>query len=272
MLEYPEVRTVAAQLEREVVGKRIQEVLPPTKHHRFAFFSCEPASYGKYLKDAQIVSAAGFGLFVDILFDNGLGLCFNDGVNLRLNAAAKDWQLKIILDDSSSLTFSVAMYGGIMLHDSDFDNEYYRKSRQAIPLLSSSFPAYFRSQMAEAAALSSKAFLATKQRFAGLGNGVLQDILLDAGINPKRAIGSLSAAEKNTLADSVVRVVELMTRQGGRNTEKDIYGHAGGYITRLSRYTLANGCPVCGGRLSKENYLGGAVYFCPRCQPCLTRP
>ena len=40
--------------------------------------------------------------------------------------------------------------------------------------------------------LTAKAFLATEQRIPGLGNGVLQDILWDAGIDPRFDMRSLS--------------------------------------------------------------------------------
>ena len=57
-----------------------------------------------------------------------------------------------------------------------------------------------------------------------------------------------------------------MMRLGGRDTEKDLFGNPGGYQTRMSKRTLAGGCPACGGPITKEAYLGGAVYYCPRCQ------
>lgn len=41
---------------------------------------------------------------------------------------------------------------------------------------------------------------------------------------------------------------------------------AGGYATKMSKNTLAHGCPVCGGAITKEAYLGGSVYYCPACQ------
>ena len=55
--------------------------------------------------------------------------------------------------------------------------------------------------------------------------------------------------------------------QGGRDTEKDLLGNAGGYRTLMSRNTLGRGCPVCGQEVVKEAYLGGTVYYCPVCQP-----
>jgi len=76
--------------------------------------------------------------------------------------------------------------------------------------------------------LSVKAFLATKQRIPGLGNGVLQDILFYAGIHPKKKIGSLSENEKERIFLNIKEVLSEMTRLRGRDTEKDIWGQPGG--------------------------------------------
>lgn len=115
--------------------------------------------------------------------------------------------------------------------------------------------------------LSVKAFLATEQRIPGLGNGVLQDILFQAGLHPKRKLTTLSETEKRRLMSSMVMVLKEMTKLGGRDTEKDLFGNNGGYITKMSKNTIKKGCPICGGVTTKEAYLGGSVYYCPVCQP-----
>ena len=38
------------------------------------------------------------------------------------------------------------------------------------------------------------------------------------------------------------------------------------FKTILSKNTVNNPCPNCGGKIVKEAYLGGAVYFCSSCQ------
>ena len=58
-----------------------------------------------------------------------------------------------------------------------------------------------------------------------------------------------------------------MAQQGGRNTEKDLFGANGGYHTILSNKTWQKPCPVCGGEIIRQTYLGGNIYFCPHCQP-----
>ena len=117
------------------------------------------------------------------------------------------------------------MYGGIVLHDGKYDNEYYLKSRRGISPFSEEFDAYYEGQLSSVKpTLSAKAFLATGQHFPGIGNGVLQDILFAARIHPKRKIGSMSTAETEILKECTVEVLSSMTSLGGRDTEKDLFG------------------------------------------------
>jgi formamidopyrimidine-DNA glycosylase len=114
--------------------------------------------------------------------------------------------------------------------------------------------------------MSVKAFLATKQRIPGFGNGVLQDILFNAGLSPRRKLNTLSEAELDRLYDSVKRTLAEMTEKGGRDTETDLFGMKGGYASILSRNTLGTACPRCGNTIVREAYLGGNVYYCRECQ------
>ncbi len=271
MLEYPEVKTLCAQLAASVASKRVAKVLPPSKPHKFCWFNGEPAEYDAKLRSARAVDFNGFGIYAEIGFDNGMKLCVNDGVNVRLiNAddAPKAYQLLIVFDDGAALAFTVAMYGGIVLHDGSYDNEYYLKSLAALDPLSDEFAARFRELItSEPQKLSAKAFLATQQRFPGIGNGVVQDILFRASIHPKRKIATLGEQQRETLLKSCVDTLSEMTRLGGRDTEKDLFGASGGYQTLMSKNALECGCPRCGGEVTKEAYLGGSVYYCPVCQP-----
>lgn len=271
MLELPEALTVAKQLGETITGKTVSRVLPPTKAHKFCWYNGDPAEYDAKLKGSKVLSAEGFGSFAEIVFERGLRLCISDGVNARFVSSAdapKDYQLMIEFGDGDALVFTVAMYGGIILHDGGSDNEYYLKSKNSVSPFSSEFADYYHRLFAESKpTLSAKAFLSTEQRFSGLGNGVLQDILFSARIHPKRKIETLTGQERDKLLSCVVSVLREMTDRGGRDTEKDIFGNPGGYITKMSKNTLAYGCPVCGGEIIKEAYLGGSVYYCPKCQP-----
>ena len=271
MLEFPETATIAGQIKNFAAGKSVRRVFPPSKVHKFCWYAGPPADYDEKVRGSTLRTAEGFGIYVEMIFDNGKRLCFNDGVNARLMSCAEiptNYQLLLEFDDETALVFTVAMYGGIILHDGDYDNEYYLRSRGAVSPLSDKFGPYYRKLLAESKpSISAKAFLATEQRFPGIGNGVLQDILFDAGIHPKRKIGHLSVSDQDRLLSSIVSVLNDMTCHGGRDTEKDLFGQQGGYRTKLSKKTIASGCPRCGGQIAKETYLGGTVYYCPSCQP-----
>lgn len=273
MIELPEGLTLAKQIDSALTGTVVERVQPPSAPHKFCWFNGDPSEYHERLAGQRIEGARSFGIFVEIAFDGGARLCFNDGVNVRLLAPEtqrpKKYQLLMEFADGRALAFTVAMYGGIICHAGDYDNEYYRKSKGSVSPLSASFDkAAFDALLASVKpTLSAKAFLATEQRIPGLGNGVLQDILFQARIHPKRKVGTLSESERADLFYCVKAVLEDMAARGGRDTEKDIYGQAGGYRTLLSKNTLTAGCPHCGGGLVKEAYLGGAVYYCPSCQP-----
>lgn len=270
MLELPEILTLTSQLKAAAAGKTVRRVLPPTKVHKFCWFSGDPASYDAALRGRVLRGAEGFGIYAELDFGEGCRLCVCDGMNVRLvsgEKAPKNYQLLIELEDDSALVFTVAMYGGIYLHEGALEGPYYAKSRAAVSPLSADFAPHFRKVLVESPdTLSAKAFLATEQRFPGLGNGVLQDILFAARIHPKRKLRDLTEAERERLLSAVVSVLGEMTAQGGRDTEKDLFGRAGGYATKMSKNTLAHGCPVCGGAITKEAYLGGSVYYCPACQ------
>ncbi len=272
MLELPETITIGKQMDAALAGKTILRVLPPTKPHKFTWFGGDPADYDARMKQSRVRSGEGFGSNAELALDNGLLLSFSDGASPRLYASAadapKDYQLLVEFSDGTALAVSVAMYGGIVLHDETYDNPYYQKSRAAVSPFSEGFPAHFKRTLFESKpTLSAKAFLATEQRFPGLGNGVLQDILLNAGVHPKRKVITLDKPAQARLLSCVVSTLQEMTDRGGRDTEKDLFGTPGGYRTKLSKNTLPTGCPHCGGPIVKEAYMGGAVYYCPACQP-----
>ena len=143
MLELPEVLARTAELRKNLVGKTVDKVLPPSKAHKFCWYNGEPESYHAVLTGKKVTGAEGFGIFAELLFgeaETGENtgpnrLCINDGVNMRLvsvEKAPKNYQLVITFTDGTALVFTVAMYGGIYLHDGTYDNEYYEKSRQAV--------------------------------------------------------------------------------------------------------------------------------------------
>lgn len=273
MIEIPESRTLARQLRDTLAGRTVTDVFNATHPHKFTWWSGDPLAYPDLLRGRKIVSAEGYGAFVDLVLEGDVHVAVSDGVNLRLYAPdaaiPAKYQLLLTLDDGQFLVFTVAMYGGINAFHGTLDNPYYLGAKTKPSPLDAAFDAKRFDDMFAGAKknLSAKAFLATEQRIPGLGNGVLQDILFRAGIHPRRKLATLEEGDVERLFGTLKSLLTKMTRRGGRDTEKDLFDVAGGYAVQLSRKTCAAPCPVCGGPIVKEAYLGGAVYYCPCCQP-----
>jgi formamidopyrimidine-DNA glycosylase len=161
------------------------------------------------------------------------------------------------------------MYGGLWcFKKGDYHNPYYEVARSKPSPLTDEFDwPYFNRLVAapEVQNLSAKALLATEQRIPGLGNGVLQDILFNAKIHPRLKVSMLDDAARKRLFQSITSNLKEMVDQGGRDTEKDLFGRPGGYKTKLSQNTVSKPCPVCGGVIVKQPYMG-SIYFCMGCQ------
>ena len=273
MIELPEAYTLANQLNKAFKGKTIVSAVANTSPHGFAWYSGDPALYNKKLAGRKVSDAAAYGGRPEMRAD-GMIISFFDGVRGRYLSAGEKrpdkHQFLLEFNDGSALCCTVQMYGGMMAFpDEPNDDFYYNVGREKPSPFSDTFDeAYFCALWGDAKpTLSVKAFLATEQRIPGLGNGVLQDILWSARIHPKRKLQMLTDADRETLYRSVKTTLAAMRDGGGRDTERDLFGKAGGYRTILSSKTLMYPCPACGSGLIRQAYLGGNIYFCPVCQP-----
>lgn len=272
MLEIPEAAVLAQQIKQTISGKTIQQVTAAQSPHKFAWYSGDPAAYPGRLAGKTIKSAAARGGMVEIEAGDAV-LLFSDGVNLRWHASPAEQppkhQLLLEFDDGSALSASVAMYGGLLcFQQGTSDNPYYLVALgKPSPLGEAFTPEYFSGLFTpEMDKLPLKGFLATEQRIPGLGNGVLQDILYNARLHPKRKVNTLSAGQRESLFEAVSATLRAMTLGGGRDTERDLFGNEGGYATKMSKNTVGKPCPVCGSLILKEAYMGGSIYTCPGCQ------
>jgi formamidopyrimidine-DNA glycosylase len=205
-----------------------------------------------------------------------LRLLLQEGINARYfrpgDKLPERHQLLLNFSDGSALTCTVQMYGGMLVYEEGAnDNPYYLAAcAKPGPLTEAFNEEYFAALIrAGGPKLSVKALLATEQRIPGLGNGCLQDILFRARLNPQTKMFALREGDMLALFNSVKETLQAMTEGGGRDTEKDLFGQAGGYQTILSSKTYGKPCPACGGAILRKSYLGGNVYFCLHCQPQL---
>jgi formamidopyrimidine-DNA glycosylase len=273
MIELPEASVISKELNDALSGKTISNVVVAQSPHKFAWYYEDGKDYHELMVDKSIKGAYNHGGFVKVEIEEDIILLLSEGIRIRYlkdgEQIPKKHQLLIEFTDKSWLVCTIQMYGGLVaFRDGDYDNDYYGAARKKPSPLGDDFNAdYFHKLLTGVSEkLSLKAFLATEQRIPGLGNGVLQDILFNAKLHPKKKINSLEEKDIGTLFESVKSTLSEMTEKGGRDTEQDIFGYSGGYQTILSKNTVNKPCLDCGSLIQKQAYMGGSIYFCPVCQ------
>lgn len=269
MLELPESYVIANQIKTDLLGKVISYIEVLQTPHKFAFFKGNREKYEEYLEGQEIVGAVSHGGLVEIDTEDSM-IVFGDGAYPRYYGDKKKFpkkhQLAIYFDDETGIFVSIQMYGEIFIYPKgECKDGYYLSAITKPDPLSEEFTLdYFSSLFTrEEKKLTAKAFLATEQRVPGLGNGVLQDILWDAGIDPRHVV---TEEDLPVLYESTKKMLAQMVKDGARDTEKTLFGEKGGYVTQLSKNSLYQPCMKCGYEIQKANYMGGTVYFCEHCQ------
>jgi formamidopyrimidine-DNA glycosylase len=114
---------------------------------------------------------------------------------------------------------------------------------------------------------SIKYFLISEPGIWGIGNGCLQDILFRARIHPRCPAVGLTSSQRRALFTAITQTIRGAVRLRGRTDEYDLFGERGAYERTLSAATAGKPCPRCTEEsIRKESFLGGATYYCPRCQ------
>jgi formamidopyrimidine-DNA glycosylase len=182
----------------------------------------------------------------------------------------KSYHMMLTFDDGSSLSATTQMWGAMELYETgqELQRPFFQGMRPT-PVDPEFNWGYFNALLDELVGQqkrSVKSLLTQDQLIPGLGNSIAQDILFEARLHPKHPIQELDRAERWALYDAIRQKVQLITEQGGRYDEYDLFGQRGSYVRLMDKNALQRPCPGCGGAVQKINYLGGACYFCPVCQ------
>jgi formamidopyrimidine-DNA glycosylase len=210
MIEIPESANLAREISETMKGKKIVSAVADYSPHKFAWYHGDPRDYNDLLEGRIIEGANGFGGMVEILVQ-GVIILFTDGVSIRYHGKGEKrpekHQLLIEFEDETALSASVQMYGGLWcFREGDFGNIYYKVSKEKPSPLSDEFDRQYYDELffkTDLGKMSLKSFLATEQRIPGLGNGVLQDILLSAGLHPKKKAVTLTEDEALKLISKI---------------------------------------------------------------------
>ena len=278
MIEMPEAMSLAKQMSQTLVGKTIRNFRRGNKKHKFLWLNLPDDSYKSILPGLMVHGISSFGRSIYMNLGNYMIWGSDFGGKLIFHKPRSDLPKNTHLiwefDDDSKLTFAMQMWGHIkLLSNSEFSIKPIDET--GIEPLSKQFTFLnFNSMLDEYPEKTSKGikgFLVatgyvTPNHIAGLGNAIVQDILFNAKISPKRKILDITINERKILFNAINETIEEAIKLGGRYDEVDLFGNNGGYIRLMDNKTKDTPCINCQTNIQKISYLGGACYICPQCQ------
>jgi formamidopyrimidine-DNA glycosylase len=276
MFELPEFVTLAGQINATLTGRIIQHGSLGNSPHKFVWYNRRADEFAALTQGKAVSTAHARGKWLFIPLEPGYVLVFGEcgGRILYHPAGAKlpeKYHLWLAFTDGSSLTAMTQMWGAMELYESGQELErQYIKGMRATPTDPEFTYGYFSAlidSLLPGEKRSVKGLLTQEQLIPGLGNAIGQDILFRAGLHPRRPIGELSDEQRRGLYDTIESTVRNVIAGGGRCDESDLFNHPGGYVRLMDSKTVGRPCTVCGTPIEKLQYLGGACYLCPRCQP-----
>jgi formamidopyrimidine-DNA glycosylase len=275
MFELPEYTTLARQINATLMGKTVQQGSLGNSPHKFVWYNRKPEEFTQ-LTEGKVVGAARVkGRWLSIPLEPGYILLFGEcGGKILFHPAGTPLPMKyhllIHFDDGSALSSTTQMWGAMELYETGKEQErQYIKGMRITPVDPAFTFEYFSGlidELLKGEKRSTKSLLTQDQLIPGLGNASTQDILFHAHLLPRRALSELSNGQRRDLYAAITDTVHEIIEMGGRNDETDLFGQTGGYVRLMDSGTAGKPCPECGTTVQKIQYLGGACYFCPKCQ------
>jgi len=275
MFELPEMVNFARQMNQTLKGKTIKRAVLGNTPHKFVWYNRTHDEFEKLTKNKTFGEARAKGRWLFIDLEPGYVLVLGEFGGKVLyhppgSQVPKKYHLYIIFDDNAFFTATTQMWGAVELYEKGKElSGKYVKDMKTTPFEAAFTYKYFCDiidTLAKEEKKSVKGLLTQDQTIPGLGNAIAQDILFKARLHPKHSINDLNADQKQQLYSAIIETVQEVTEKGGRYDEYDLYNKPGKYIRLMDKNAVKHPCPQCGGKIEKIQYLGGACYFCPKCQ------
>ena len=275
MFELPEYIILAKQINKTLIGKTIKKGNLGNSPHKFVWYNRKHEEFTKLTRGKVVGEARVQGRWMIVPLDPGYNLVLGDcGGTMLYHTAGSDlpekYHLWLEFEDGSSFTVTTQMWGAMELYECGREQERpYIKGMRVTPVEKAFTFKYFSGlidELLQGPKRSTKSLLTQDQLIPGLGNAIAQDILFQAHLLPRRSLSELSPGQRRDFYNAIVDTVREVIKQGGRNDETDLFGKPGGYVRLMDSTAAGKPCPECGTKIQKIQYLGGACYFCPKCQ------
>jgi len=266
--ELPEIEILKQEIERDVVGRRVTDVLTPGD----VFPSDEIVSW---LKGTTITQVRRRGKRLVIDFDTDWSLIIHlmmvGQLLLSPPFGGEPNAVCLILRFSDDSQLSLGQVHPKYLHPVPTDevDERPEIKRLGIDPLDKRFPLDALQGMLSKRRGAIKPFLLDQTHIAGIGNTYTDEILFQARLHPKRGASGLSAEETARLYDSIVETLHRGIALGGSSEMAFLHldGREGSFQEHFQvKRRKGKPCFICGTPIEKMIVGGRGTYFCPKCQ------
>ena len=272
MFEYPEIINISRQMEAEIIGKTIEFCAIKGYHRCIYTDECRSARYN-LLPGGTVIKIDCLAPDIYIMLDNGYGvLICHSGNKLRYNKSVLDvpkrYNIILKFTDGANITYAPNSPRTLVFYAiSHKDWKSRIQNNQKFDPLSSSFDEYivfFRNKHSEDRNKSVRVFLSND--ILGVMKAFAAEILLYAKVHPKTQVKFLSEEENKRIYNEMKRILTEAANSGGRETEFDLYGKSGRYVTMSQGRHVGKNCPICGTVLILYTPGGYHRALCPNCQ------
>jgi formamidopyrimidine-DNA glycosylase len=275
MFELPELVTLAKQIDETIQGKTIREGCLGNSPHKFVWYNRKPEEFTLLTRGKTIGEAYARGRWLFIPLEPGYILALGEcGGKILYHPAGmklpEKYHLALTFEDNSALTTLTQMWGAMELYEAGLEKERkYVKDMRTTPIDPEFTFDHFSAlidELLRGEKRSVKSLLTQDQLIPGLGNAIAQDIMFHAHLHPRHSLADLNSGQRRDLYTAITDTLRAIIERGGRNDETDLFGKPGGYVRLMNSAAAGKPCPECGRMVEKMQYLGGACYFCPKCQ------
>jgi len=273
MPELPEVETVAADLRRVIIGRRIEDVqlLRPDIVRLPA-----ADAFTTLLKGQRVTAVDRRGKYLLLGLDSGDDLMVHLGMTGHLLVteadapAPKHLHLRARLDDARELRFDDVRRFGRVAYGS---RALLEESRVLPPLglepLSDEFSLAEFDRILRRTTRTIKGALLDQTHVAGLGNIYIDEACFLAEVRPQHRCHRLTRKQREALHAGIQSVLRSAIRNRGSSIDdyRDLWNARGSHQDRLNVYGRSGGpCFRCGAALKRTTLSGRTTVYCPACQ------
>lgn len=269
MPELPEVETTRRGIAPHLIGQRVSRVIVRERRLRWPI----PEDLDVRLSGQRIEAVERRAKYLLIKAEVGT-LISHLGMsgNLRLVEAglpaAKHEHVDIELESGLALRYTDPRRFGALLW-SELPLEHELLVRLGPEPLTDLFDGERLFQLSRGKAVAIKPFIMDNAVVVGVGNIYATEALFAAGIDPRRAAGTVSRARYVRLAGEIKRILAHAIERGGTTLRNFIGGDGQPGYFQQELFAYGRGgqfCKVCGSTLREVKLGQRASVYCPKCQ------